>query len=191
MGARPKCACRPQNTFQQLSEQWAPLILTTTGDSHFKYNKSSVCRHSSTQCYPIISNLLCCAYTLSMKWFRKCWGGASALGQREGVEAAAPTQLVEERSFAEDKHAILEDGTIVTVDKSEWSDVLVGLTYEVQEKDSLGGRALDGAVDVAGSRTFFGAVIVAVVGWAIAGAVTGAPDIWQIIIQDVSSIQVL
>lgn len=83
----------------------------------------------------------------------------------------------------------LEDGTIVVVERSDVSALLVGTTYVVQRKDTTMGRVLDGAVNVAGSRTMFGGILTLIGGWAIAGAVLGAPDIWQIILQDTSSIQ--
>lgn len=128
-----------------------------------------------------------------MRVFEKFWQSAAALGRREGVEAAAPTQTVAAAAASagdEPTLALLPDSSIVTVEQSGWSSRLVGLSYKPLEKDSQAGRALDGAVDVAGSRLFFGGVLAALTGWAVAGAVTKAPDIWQIVLQDVSSIQV-
>ncbi|PRW60542.1 iron zinc ion transporter [Chlorella sorokiniana] len=121
-----------------------------------------------------------------MHVFRRFWEGAAALGRREGVEAAAPTQIVA-AACAADGHP--PGSSLVTVERSDWSSLLAGLSYKPLQKDSQGGRALDGAVNIAGSRLFFGGVLTALSGWAIAGAVTKAPDIWQIVLQDVSSIQ--
>lgn len=129
-----------------------------------------------------------------MRLFSKFLEGAAALGRREGVQAAAPTQNVAAvgaaPACAAHGHTHTPDSSIVTVEQSDWSSRLAGLSYKPLEKDSQAGRALDGAVDIAGSRLFFGGVIAALTGWAIAGVVTKAPDIWQIILQDVSSIQV-
>lgn len=129
-----------------------------------------------------------------MRLLSSFWEGAAALGRREGVQAAAPTQNVAAvgaaPACAAHGHTHTPDSSIVTVEQSDWSSRLAGLSYRPLEKESQAGRALDGAVDIAGSRLFFGGVIAALTGWAIAGAVTKAPDIWQIILQDVSSIQV-
>lgn len=129
-----------------------------------------------------------------MRLFSKFWEGAAALGRRDGVRAAAPTQNVAAvgaaPACAAHGHTHTPDSSIVTVEQSDWSSRLAGLSYKPLEKDSQAGRALDGAVDIAGSRLFFGGVIAALTGWAIAGAITQAPDIWQIVLQDVSSIQV-
>lgn len=124
---------------------------------------------------------------------KSCWETTSSLGRRQGVEEAAQSQRIEEHVGLGDKEDIvkgpLEDGTIVVVERSDVSALLVGTTYVVQRKDTTMGRVLDGAVNVAGSRTMFGGILTLIGGWAIAGAVLGAPDIWQIILQDTSSIQ--
>lgn len=58
-----------------------------------------------------------------------------------------------------------------------------------ESNDSTVGRILDGGVEVAGSGLFFGAFLVIIVGWAVVGGILRAPDLWQILFQNVSSIQ--
>lgn len=117
------------------------------------------------------------------------WDDLSSLGRRLPILEAAETQDID----LQQKDCDLERSQLIIVPESrevDLSEKLVGTVYLVQEKDSATARALDKSVDIAGSRWFFVGVITVIVGWAIAGAVTGAPDLWQIILQDVSSIQV-
>lgn len=126
--------------------------------------------------------------------FKSFWEGTCSLGRREGVEEAAESQHVcaggSLQCLPDKVKEPLEDGTIVVVERSDTSELLVGTIYTTLEKDTAAGRALDEMVSIAGSRIMFGGVLTTLVGWAIAGAVLGAPDLWQIILQDTSSIQV-
>lgn len=120
------------------------------------------------------------------------WDDLSSLGRRLPILEAAETQNID--LHQKDCDLESEVSQLMTVPESrevdDLSEKLVGTVYLVQEKHSATARALDKSVDIAGSRWFFGGVIAVIVGWAIAGAATGAPDLWQIILQDVSSIQV-
>lgn len=119
------------------------------------------------------------------------WDDLSSLGRRLPILEAAETQNID--LYQKDCDLESEGSQLMTVPESrevdDLSEKLVGTVYLVREKDSATARALDKSVDIAGSRWFFGGVIAVIVGWAIAGAATGAPDLWQIILQDVSSIQ--
>jgi low-affinity ferrous iron transport protein len=118
------------------------------------------------------------------------WNEICALGRREGVAEAADPQAV--GSCVElwrDCRKRVGDVELVPLNHDSMTERLEGTIYSVEKKEAAASRALDQVVDVAGSRVLFGGVLTAITGWAIAGAVTGAPDLWQIILQDVSSIQ--
>lgn len=76
------------------------------------------------------------------------------------------------------------------MDTASISKELVAASFQRQASQTHAGQTLDYVVDVAGSRWFFGGVLTLITGWAVAGIVLRAPDLWQIILQDVSSIQV-
>ncbi|KAL4515137.1 hypothetical protein Ndes2526A_g09556 [Nannochloris sp. 'desiccata'] len=119
------------------------------------------------------------------------WNDICALGRREGVAEAADPQAVGScvELWTRDCRKHTADIELVPLNHDSMTERLVGTIYSVEKKEAAAGRALDQAVDVAGSRLFFGGVLAAITGWAIAGAVTGGPDLWQIILQDASSIQ--
>ena len=121
----------------------------------------------------------------------KVWEDFCSLGRREGVEIAADPQAVGNTVdlWREDYSKYTNNLALVPLDDDAMSALLVGTAYSAEKKGEIVGRALDQVVEVAGSRWFFGGVLSAITGWAVAGAVTGAPDLWQIIFQDVSSIQ--
>ncbi|KAI8988828.1 Low affinity iron permease-domain-containing protein [Pilobolus umbonatus] len=54
---------------------------------------------------------------------------------------------------------------------------------------SWGSRFFDAVTNAAGARVTFTLTLLILVGWAVAGGILGAPDVWQIIMQDGSSIQ--
>lgn len=114
-----------------------------------------------------------------------------SLGQRGGVQVAAESQAVGSSAGLWSRVGLKggDDAELVSLDES-MSKLLVGTTYSLEQKDEAAGRALDRIVDVAGSRPFFGGIVAITTAWAVAGAATGGPDLWQIIFQDVSSIQV-
>lgn len=124
------------------------------------------------------------------------WDDLSTLGSREGVEeaveeAAEPQEVGDSTGLRRrNTKKRVSDDVLVPMEDNSITERLLGTTYAAEKKDDVAGRALDVVVDVAGSRLFFGGVLGVITGWAIAGGVTGAPDIWQIIFQDVSSIQV-
>lgn len=133
--------------------------------------------------------------------FTSCWGATCSLGRREAVEEAAVTQrmgdqaaraasLAPKDSVDLDLKSSKDESTIVSVEPSEMSSLLEGTTYTAAPKDTFAGRALDEVVQLAGSRVAFGGILAIITGWAIAGGVLGGPDLWQIILQDTSSIQV-
>jgi low affinity Fe/Cu permease len=122
------------------------------------------------------------------------WVDICSLGSREGVEEAAEPQEVGDsvelwNKDHHQKHTVNKNDVLLPMEDNSITERLLGATYTAEKKDAAAARALDQVVDVAGSRFFFGGVLGVITGWAIAGGITGAPDIWQIIFQDVSSIQ--
>ena len=114
----------------------------------------------------------------------------AAVTQRMGDQAARAASLAPKDSVDLDLKSSKDEGTIVSVEPSEMSSLLEGTTYTAAPKDTFAGRALDEVVQLAGSRVAFGGILAIITGWAIAGGVLGGPDLWQIILQDTSSIQV-
>lgn len=90
-------------------------------------------------------------------------------GRQRDIECAAPTQSV----YHEDKKEGSSNPQLYTPEK----------------RKSKGGRIFDSITHVAGSRIAFVCTLVLLVIWAVVGGVLGAPEIWQIVMQDVSSIQ--
>lgn len=123
---------------------------------------------------------------------RVVWDDFSTLGRRQGVQVAPESQAVgsyTELWRSKTRPEDLEKVGLIPQDDESISSLLVGTKYALEEKDQAVGRALDGVVEVAGTRWFFGGVLTVITGWAIAGGVFGAPDLWQIVFQDASSIQ--
>ncbi|GAN09411.1 iron/zinc ion transporter [Mucor ambiguus] len=105
------------------------------------------------------------------------WKALSSPGRHHKVECSAPTQFV-------------------TKAKTEGSFEVVGeelphniRLYNPEERKPLGGRIFDYITQYAGSRIAFVVTMILLVAWAIVGGVLGAPEIWQIVMQDASSIQ--
>ncbi|KAF1801149.1 Low-affinity iron/zinc ion transport protein fet4 [Mucor lusitanicus] len=105
------------------------------------------------------------------------WKALSSPGRHHKVECSAPTQFV-------------------TKSKTEGSFQVVGeelphniRLYNPEERKPLGGRIFDYITQYAGSRIAFVITLILLVAWAIVGAVLGAPETWQIVMQDASSIQ--
>ena len=98
------------------------------------------------------------------------WEDVRSLGKRRPVKEVAVSQT----------------GQVIKVED-------VGQVIKVEDvgesNDSRVGRILDGGVEVAGSGLFFGVFLVIIVGWAVVGGILRAPDLWQILFQNVSSIQ--
>lgn len=117
------------------------------------------------------------------------------LGQRRPVCEQAVSQhigqLVVSDSAEESTCDVDEQRTaFIRMDTVSISKELVAASFRRQASQTHAGQTLDYVVDVAGSRWFFGGIIAVITGWAVAGIVLKAPDLWQIILQDVSSIQV-
>ncbi|EPB92518.1 hypothetical protein HMPREF1544_00531 [Mucor circinelloides 1006PhL] len=107
----------------------------------------------------------------------KLWNALSSPGRHHKVECSAPTQFV-------------------TKSKTEGSFQVVGeelphniKLYNPEERKPLGGRIFDGITQYAGSRIAFVVTLMLLAAWAVVGAVLGAPETWQIVMQDASSIQ--
>ncbi|CAO3641312.1 unnamed protein product [Mucor fragilis] len=112
-----------------------------------------------------------------MTFGSKLWDAISSPGRHHKVECSAPTQFV-------------------TKSKTEGEFQVVGeelphniTLYNPEERKPLGGRIFDGITQYAGSRITFVITLLLLVAWAIVGGVLGAPEIWQIVMQDASSIQ--
>jgi low-affinity ferrous iron transport protein len=120
------------------------------------------------------------------------WKDICTLGWRRDVDEAAEHQVVvgvDELVFIQREADNADALELSMNEENSITERLLGATYSAEKKDAAAGRALDIAVDIAGSRLFFGGVLGAITGWAIAGGIIGAPDIWQIVFQDISSIQ--
>ncbi|ORX64098.1 low-affinity Fe(II) transport protein [Basidiobolus meristosporus CBS 931.73] len=100
----------------------------------------------------------------------------SAPGRQHSVQASAPTQFV--TSYDKEK---------VTIIGEELPRSLK--LYSPEAKKSLGGRFFDTITQYAGSRMIFLVTLIILIVWAILGIVFGAPENWQIAMQDGSSIQ--
>ncbi|ROW12740.1 hypothetical protein VMCG_00333 [Cytospora schulzeri] len=105
---------------------------------------------------------------------------------------AAPTQLPSQGSLtAPEKVYFLDSNTSLSRNSSLDSNA-----EEVQARETPNLRTtknpfnlLDAVVKAAGSRWTLGIVLLLLVVWGILGAVFGPTDTWQVILQDVSSIQ--
>jgi low-affinity ferrous iron transport protein len=98
-------------------------------------------------------------------------------GRQREVECAAPTQFI----FQENK----KEGAFEVTGENVPNVQL----YNPEKRKSRGGRFFDSITHVAGSRITFVFTLILLIVWAVIGGVLGAPEIWQIVMQDVSSIQ--
>jgi low-affinity ferrous iron transport protein len=98
-------------------------------------------------------------------------------GRQRKVECAAPNQFILQKNKKEGAFEVIGE---------ELPNVQL---YNPEKRKSRGGRIFDSITHVAGSRVAFVITLILLVVWAIVGGVLGAPEIWQIVMQDVSSIQ--
>lgn len=123
---------------------------------------------------------------------RAVWSEFCGLGRHTGVVVAAPTQHPEQHEDFKEPviSEKIDDTTQVIIEDKQEQEVLVGTSYHAAQRASWAGRFFDWVVGLAGTRTMFVIIFLILLGWAIAGIVLGAPDTWQVIMQDASSIQV-
>ncbi|KAI9472176.1 MAG: Low-affinity iron/zinc ion transport protein fet4 [Benjaminiella poitrasii] len=116
-----------------------------------------------------------------MGFWSKFYNAISSPGRRARVEVAAPTQFVSKIKT--------DDGSITSLQivGAEHADNVVLCNPE--EKKPLGGRIFDIITQYAGSRIAFVITLIILGAWAVVGIVLGAPENWQIVMQDGSSIQ--
>jgi low-affinity ferrous iron transport protein len=98
-------------------------------------------------------------------------------GRQFTVQSAAPTQFI-------NKHDEAEEIAIVGAELPSNESI-----YDESNRKTWGNKVFDFITDFAGSRIMFLFTIAILIAWAIWGGVTGAPDEWQIVMQDGSSIQ--
>lgn len=131
-----------------------------------------------------------------MNWFthgcRAVGEELCGLGRHTGVVVAAPTQHPElHTDFKEPTISEkLDDTTQVIIEDHKEQELLIGTSYKAVQRDNWAGRFFDWVVGLAGTRIMFTIIFLILLGWAIAGIVLNAPDTWQVILQDASSIQV-
>lgn len=100
-------------------------------------------------------------------------------GRQTAVQSAAPSQFISKggNDDCTEQVAIIGDAP----------DGL--FIYNENDKKPLGARIFDFLTDFAGSRIMFVFTCLIIIAWAIIGGILGAPDNWQIAMQDGSSIQ--
>ncbi|KAI0123284.1 hypothetical protein BJ170DRAFT_697783 [Xylariales sp. AK1849] len=104
------------------------------------------------------------------------------------TRASAPTQIAETEFIDVPEKAHLDDASLKssTFDISE-VEPEKALPPRPTKKEKISG--LDYVVKAAGSRWALGFTLLLIVAWAVWGIVDGPTDTWQVILQDVSSIQ--
>lgn len=100
-------------------------------------------------------------------------------GRQFTVQSSAPTQFINKNG----NNAVQEVAIIGSDIPNNHS------IYNEANRKSIGARIFDFLTDFAGSSLMFLLTCAVLVGWAIAGGILGAPDEWQIAMQDGSSIQ--
>ncbi|KAI9930836.1 low-affinity Fe(2+) transport protein [Aspergillus wentii] len=114
-----------------------------------------------------------------MSSFRKLGLFLGSPGRGIPIQASAPLELPG-RSFPaveEEEDEKLPIQTAASVD------------LEGRRKLCRTGRLYDKVTNLAGTRVSFCVTLACLVGWGIAGGLTGAGETWQIVLQDASSIQ--
>lgn len=109
------------------------------------------------------------------------------------TSAAAPTQFPSQESFnVPEKVHYLETSARLSRHFTHESLEQIGKNGTAPlppRPDKKKGSVLDAVVRAAGSRWTLGVVLLLLVLWGVLGAVFGPTDTWQVILQDVSSIQ--
>lgn len=100
-------------------------------------------------------------------------------GKQFTVQSAAPTQFISKNG--DDS---VQEIAIVGNDLPNNDSI-----YNEANRKKIGTRIFDSLTDFAGSSLMFLLTCAILIAWAIAGGVLGAPDEWQIAMQDGSSIQ--
>lgn len=100
-------------------------------------------------------------------------------GRQFTVQSAAPTQFINKNA-----NDAVQEIAIIGSDIPNNDSI-----YNEANRKSIGSRIFDFLTDFAGSSLMFLLTCAILVGWAIAGGILGAPDEWQIAMQDGSSIQ--
>ncbi|GAA5802160.1 Low-affinity iron/zinc ion transport protein fet4 [Helicostylum pulchrum] len=108
----------------------------------------------------------------------RIWSALCSPGQQTTISCSAPSQFVYQSKEPDNACKVVGD-EVVDYDK----------LYSPQKKRPFGSRIFDSVTKLAGSRTAFCITLLVLIAWAIVGIVLGAPDNWQIFMQDGSSIQ--
>ncbi|KAI7907682.1 Low-affinity iron/zinc ion transport protein fet4 [Cokeromyces recurvatus] len=111
--------------------------------------------------------------------FKRFRNYLSSPGRQFAVQSAAPTQFLHKGNEETDC-----DINIVGSDLPHNISI-----YNEANKKSRGARFFDKVTDIAGSSFMFILTCIILIIWAIWGGVSKAPDEWQIVMQDGSSIQ--
>ncbi|KAI9344155.1 Low affinity iron permease-domain-containing protein [Pilaira anomala] len=113
-----------------------------------------------------------------MRILKRIWEAFCSPGKPTTISCAAPNQFVSSEKDQNDEYKLIGDEL---VDENK--------IYSPLQKKPLGSRIFDEVTKLAGSRTAFCLTLLILIIWAIVGIVLGAPDNWQIVMQDGSSIQ--
>lgn len=117
-----------------------------------------------------------------MGFFANVWDACCSPGRQHTVECAAPSQFVMQNKNMQDN----DDGSIKVVGEELPCNYTL---YNPEDRKPLGGRIFDAITTYAGTRVTFITTILLLIIWAVIGGVLGAPEVWQIVMQDVGSIQ--
>lgn len=110
----------------------------------------------------------------------KFWKACCSPGKQHTVECAAPSQFVCQSKFTEDSSYYEVVG----------AEIPNNITlYNPEDQKSWGSRVFDAITQYAGARITFVITLLILITWAIVGIVLGAPENWQIVMQDGGSIQ--
>ncbi|KAL2313932.1 Low-affinity iron/zinc ion transport protein fet4 [Schizosaccharomyces pombe] len=123
----------------------------------------------------------------------RVWDLICSPGRQHDVCVAAPTQLVRScDDYANSASTLVtnDDGTKTKVDSDEKKHKHKNVRDYIRFKHvDIGGRIFDLITRLAGTSFTFILMLIILIIWAIVGGIYRAPDNWQIVMQDGSSIQ--
>ncbi len=112
-----------------------------------------------------------------LKGWRKFWERICIPGRQYDIKSTAKMQL---------EYLIEESDQETPEEKVKQVNILSTI---LKPKATRGGRFFDAVTDLAGSRFILGLTFLIIAAWVVAGIILGAPDNWQIWMQDGGSIQ--
>ncbi|KAI7904041.1 low-affinity Fe(II) transport protein [Cokeromyces recurvatus] len=116
-----------------------------------------------------------------MGFWSRFYNAVSSPGRRTRIEVAAPTQFISKIKYEDNSIGFLK-----TVGEEHTNEIIF---YSPEEKKPLASRLFDSVTQYAGSRVTFLLTLFILGVWGVVGIILGAPENWQIVMQDGSSIQ--